>query len=100
VAALASAERSLQFEHRDLHWGNILINRTNDKKKKLYILVEEQEYEIESCGLEVTIIDFTLARLSSGKIFVVVVFFCFVFLLLHKHVVISILCNEYLIKVL
>lgn len=75
MAALASAEQSIQFEHRDLHWGNILINRMDDKKKKLYILIGGEQYEIESCGLEVTIIDFTLARLSSGNIQFVVLFF-------------------------
>ena len=27
VLALAVAEEAVQFEHRDLHWGNLLINR-------------------------------------------------------------------------
>jgi len=65
VSTLASAERSIQFEHRDLHWGNILIDRVKDKKKSLFVLVEGSEYEIASCGLIVTIIDFTLARMLS-----------------------------------
>ena len=68
VATLASAELSMQFEHRDLHWGNILIEKIEDKNKNLYILVDDAEYEISSCGLVVTIIDFTLARLLSGMI--------------------------------
>ena len=58
----------MQFEHRDLHWGNILIEKIEDKNKNLYILVDDAEYEISSCGLVVTIIDFTLARLLSGMI--------------------------------
>lgn len=66
MASLASAERSIQLEHRDLHWGNILIQRVEDKKKNLFILVEGREYEIASCGLVATVIDFTLARLFSG----------------------------------
>ena len=69
VSTLASAERSIQFEHRDLHWGNILIDRVKDKKKSLFVLVEGSEYEIVSCGLIVTIIDFTLARMLSGTSF-------------------------------
>ena len=69
VATLASAESSIQFEHRDLHWGNILIERVKDKKKSLFVLVEGREYEIASCGLIVTIIDFTLARLLSGTLY-------------------------------
>ena len=27
VLALAVAEEAVQFEHRDLHWGNLLIRR-------------------------------------------------------------------------
>ncbi|XP_066913645.1 serine/threonine-protein kinase haspin-like isoform X2 [Clytia hemisphaerica] len=65
VATLASAELSMQFEHRDLHWGNILIEKMEEKNKNLYILVDDEEYVIPSCGLVVTIIDFTLARLLS-----------------------------------
>ena len=42
--AVATVERELQFEHRDLHWGNVLID-----------------------GLECTIIDFTFSRLKIGE---------------------------------
>ena len=67
MATLACAELSMQFEHRDLHWGNILIDKVEDKDKILYIIVDDKQFEIASCGLVVTIIDFTLARLLSGE---------------------------------
>ncbi|KAG0420114.1 Serine/threonine-protein kinase haspin like protein hrk1 [Dictyocoela roeselum] len=45
---LGKLEEKYKFEHRDLHWGNILIDDKN--------------------GLEVFIIDFTLSRLSHKGI--------------------------------
>ncbi|XP_065919447.1 serine/threonine-protein kinase haspin-like isoform X2 [Dysidea avara] len=49
VAALAVAEKSLQFEHRDLHW------------------VDGVSHKIQSEGMKVTIIDFTLSRLRRNE---------------------------------
>nr|XP_047124767.1 serine/threonine-protein kinase haspin homolog isoform X2 [Hydra vulgaris] len=46
ITALSAAEKKLMFEHRDLHWGNVLID--------------------DSHGLlNVSIIDFTLSRLLA-----------------------------------
>ena len=33
VLALAVAEEAVQFEHRDLHWGNLLIKRVPDGQR-------------------------------------------------------------------
>lgn len=58
---LAVAENKFEFEHRDLHWGNILIARTNEKLLRYH--VDGKVYDIPSCGVKATIIDFTLSRM-------------------------------------
>lgn len=60
---MAVAENELKFEHRDLHWGNILVN-TVDKTKVLRFHLNGKEIEVETCGIEATIIDFTLSRIE------------------------------------
>uniref|UniRef100_A0A0N5ABX8 Protein kinase domain-containing protein n=1 Tax=Syphacia muris TaxID=451379 RepID=A0A0N5ABX8_9BILA len=54
--ALAVAEVVLQFEHRDLHCGNILINHGR---------LNGRSIRIRSYGVQVKLIDFTLSRLSD-----------------------------------
>ncbi|EPY50786.1 haspin protein kinase [Schizosaccharomyces cryophilus OY26] len=84
--ALATGERKFEFEHRDMHWGNILIKRRNDEDLS-YLLDEVSFDEFEDSNtsfpvsersftadsLEITLIDFTLARMrhtgSSSPIF-------------------------------
>ncbi|KAF5290814.1 hypothetical protein FQR65_LT11518 [Abscondita terminalis] len=61
--ALAVAEQELEFEHRDLHWGNILIFRC-DKNKLIRYCLNGREFSIPSNGIEVSIIDFTLSRVK------------------------------------
>jgi serine/threonine protein kinase len=63
--SLAVAESSLEFEHRDLHWGNVLIIR-NDQQEIDYCL-NGQAIKINSHGVHASIIDFTLSRLRKGK---------------------------------
>jgi serine/threonine-protein kinase haspin len=69
VVALAVAEEESQFEHRDLHWGNVLIKRTRTQKKQARL--NGVDINIQTSGLNVTIIDFTLSRLTadSGETF-------------------------------
>ncbi|XP_011862312.1 PREDICTED: uncharacterized protein LOC105558953 [Vollenhovia emeryi] len=59
--ALASAERALEFEHRDLHWGNVLVSRT--KEPYINYNLDGREIRFPSKGVKVSIIDFTLSRM-------------------------------------
>lgn len=63
VVALSVAEEATQFEHRDLHWGNVLIKRVRSKEKRARL--NGVELNIQTAGLDVTIIDFTLSRLAT-----------------------------------
>nr|XP_039249837.1 uncharacterized protein LOC120327576 [Styela clava] len=65
-AALAVAEKSLEFEHRDLHWGNILVTPTTSKTVTTNI--DSKAYTIKTNGVKASIIDFTLSRLSKGGV--------------------------------
>ena len=60
--ALAVAEKSYQFEHRDLHWGNVLVSDT--REKYLRYSLEGENFEVETLGKCATIIDFSLSRLT------------------------------------
>lgn len=51
----------MQFEHRDLHWGNILLSQTDEKF--IEFRIDGIPITIPSCGVKVTIIDFTLSRM-------------------------------------
>ncbi|KAG0500942.1 hypothetical protein HPP92_001014 [Vanilla planifolia] len=65
TAALAVAESACEFEHRDLHWGNILLLR-NDAMTVNFTL-EGKKIGVNTFGLMVTIIDFTLSRINTGE---------------------------------
>ncbi|KAL4640364.1 serine/threonine-protein kinase haspin [Arapaima gigas] len=62
TVALAVAEQALCFEHRDLHWGNILVKNTVEKKGT-YIL-NGIPHTFETKGVLVNIIDYSLSRLE------------------------------------
>ena len=58
-------EVSLKFEHRDLHWGNVLIRETENKM--ISYVINGERKTIITAGIEVRIIDFTLSRLEKGS---------------------------------
>jgi len=63
VVSLAVAEEECEFEHRDLHWGNVLIKRTRTRQKQARL--SGVELNMQTSGLDVTIIDFTLSRVTA-----------------------------------
>ncbi|XP_009703566.1 PREDICTED: serine/threonine-protein kinase haspin [Cariama cristata] len=63
TASLAVAEQELHFEHRDLHWGNVLVKKT-DVKQLNYVL-NGATHTIPTAGIHVNIIDYTLSRLEK-----------------------------------
>lgn len=58
---LAVAEAKFQFEHRDLHWGNVLLIPTDDKE--IIFKLNGKEIKIPTHGVKATIIDYTLSRM-------------------------------------
>ncbi|XP_066119083.1 serine/threonine-protein kinase haspin isoform X2 [Saccopteryx bilineata] len=68
TASLAVAEASLHFEHRDLHWGNVLLKKTS--LKELDYTLNGKTSTIPTRGLQVSIIDYTLSRLERDGIVV------------------------------
>jgi serine/threonine-protein kinase haspin len=64
AGTLAVGESALKFEHRDMHRGNILVRRT--KEKDMIFIIDSRKYVLPSEGVHVTVIDYTLSRLSQG----------------------------------
>ncbi|XP_017797465.1 PREDICTED: uncharacterized protein LOC108578612, partial [Habropoda laboriosa] len=60
--ALAVAEKAVEFEHRDLHWGNILISPTDESH--VHYKLGQKNIELISKNVKVSIIDFTLSRVT------------------------------------
>ncbi|CRL00925.1 CLUMA_CG014243, isoform B [Clunio marinus] len=58
---LAVAERKFEFEHRDLHWGNILIAPTTNKSVEFRF--DSKVVKLPTNGVKVTIIDYSLSRM-------------------------------------
>ncbi|KAL3087314.1 hypothetical protein niasHS_008633 [Heterodera schachtii] len=62
--SLAIAETVLEFEHRDLHAGNILVERCADNEKIRYIY-QGKKINVVSNGVRASIIDFSISRLTK-----------------------------------
>ncbi|KAI8849617.1 hypothetical protein BC829DRAFT_391225 [Chytridium lagenaria] len=67
--SLAHAEHELNFEHRDLHWGNILCSTIlpEDVGSKRYGIIGGKEIDVDLAGVKVTIIDYTISRCEKGE---------------------------------
>ncbi|GJE84365.1 serine/threonine-protein kinase haspin -like protein [Phanerochaete sordida] len=64
--ALAEAEELVQFEHRDLHWGQILVKDTEDVPAPPRPKTGKVPMDDVSFGVCATIIDLGLSRMNAG----------------------------------
>ena len=67
VFALAVAEQELEFEHRDLHIGNVLVKNCEDET--ITFLLDGGIFSFPTEGIVATVIDFTISRLKKGVFF-------------------------------
>ncbi|KAK9247650.1 hypothetical protein V1506DRAFT_470181 [Lipomyces tetrasporus] len=58
--SLAYAEMFVDFEHRDLHWGNIVLDRQDEISEMMADMSLDDGHN--AVNLKVTIIDYTLSR--------------------------------------
>ncbi|RKP13032.1 hypothetical protein BJ684DRAFT_16531 [Piptocephalis cylindrospora] len=68
--AIASAEYTHEFEHRDLHWGNVMVLETNTKNVRMKTPWEgtNAKVSLPTQGYVVRIIDLTFSRtLKYGR---------------------------------
>ncbi|KAL3076425.1 hypothetical protein niasHT_039914 [Heterodera trifolii] len=64
--SLAITEDVLAFKHRDLHTGNILVEQC-PPNEEIRFLYGNQQFDVASNGVRVTIIDFTLLHLRKDE---------------------------------
>ncbi|XP_066151475.1 uncharacterized protein [Euwallacea fornicatus] len=65
--ALAVAEEEVGFEHRDLHLGNVLVQKIS-KSSFASFKLKGRLKRFRTYGVKATIIDFTLSRMSSDGV--------------------------------
>lgn len=58
---LAVAEEACEFEHRDLHWGNVLLNR--GAPDAVAFRLNGVDVSVRTAGVATVLIDFSLSRL-------------------------------------
>ncbi|CAB3403272.1 unnamed protein product [Caenorhabditis bovis] len=63
MLSLTVAETEIEFEHRDLHLGNVLVCR---KQMELRYKLNGSEMSVRSHGVKASIIDFTLSRMKKN----------------------------------
>ena len=63
TVALAVAEEACRFEHRDLHWGNVLLRKCGAGEERGATL-NGVDLAFPSRGVDVSVIDYTLSRLD------------------------------------
>jgi serine/threonine-protein kinase haspin len=63
ISSIAIAEHAIEFEHRDLHPGNILIDKTN--YQYIDYCLNGNCFQVKLHGHRVTIIDTTFSRSKS-----------------------------------
>ena len=60
---LLVAEEAFEFEHRDLHWGNILVRDASTDN--LSYTIDKNQFEVKTEGVQASIIDFSLSRMTT-----------------------------------
>ncbi|KAH6922626.1 hypothetical protein HPB50_017305 [Hyalomma asiaticum] len=63
VLAVAIAEEALQFEHRNLHAGHVLVTRTHDDTCRG--CVGGRDIVVDTCGLRAHVAGYGLARITD-----------------------------------
>ncbi|KAI8831743.1 hypothetical protein BJ741DRAFT_552212 [Chytriomyces cf. hyalinus JEL632] len=70
ILAIAAAERQVHFEHRDLHWGNVMCMVRPEfmtAKKRFFYGDDGKWIDVALEGVKVIIIDYTLSRCQSNE---------------------------------
>jgi hypothetical protein len=73
IASLHWAESHYEFEHRDLHLGNVLLQEVQDSDKSVFVYNLDTkshgrcEFNIYCQAVRILIIDYTLSRLRTSR---------------------------------